>query len=92
MNDFSIQKNTLGNDLEQDLEGDDSKVNKSGIMPSEISRMLLIVQKNSINSYKKECLNLEKQGKIEHLVADANYRSTLTGKDSNIDHEEKFIR
>ena len=66
--------------------------------------MLLIMQKNSLNSYHKECENLEKQGKIDHLVADANYRSTLTGKDSTTekhnsvkiyrgtDYEEKLIR
>lgn len=54
--------------------------------------MLLIVQKNSLNSYQKECENLEKQGKIDHLVANAHYRSTLTGKDSTTDNEEKLIR
>ena len=37
-------------------------------------------------------MNLEKQGKIDHIVANANFRSTLTGKDSNLDNEEKLIR
>lgn len=100
---FSIQKNTLGSqdDPEQDLEDNSKELSSPGInnpskdsktTHSEISKMLLIVQKNSLNSYQKECENLEKQGKIDHLVANAHYRSTLTGKDSTTDNEEKLIR